>query len=118
MLLAIFSTVWYFISFVSEAGSYGSCFMMGLGCGYLSVFVTSTAEQFGTNLRVLVTATVTNFMRGSVTLLIPFHLWMENKLNFTLTASLVITGCIVWTLAIISTILLKETYGKDLNYTE
>ncbi|MBK7389868.1 MAG: hypothetical protein IPI23_12615 [Bacteroidetes bacterium] len=81
-------------------------------------FVTATAEHFGTNLRVLVSATVTNFMRGSVTLLIPFHLWLESRFNFTLTSSLIITGILVWSLALTSTLLLKETYGKDLNYTE
>jgi putative MFS transporter len=91
---------------------------MGLGCGYLSVFVTATAEHFGTNLRVLVSATVTNFMRGSVTLLIPFHLWLESQFEFSLAFSLIITGLLVWSLAITSTVLLKETYGKDLNYTE
>ncbi len=82
------------------------------------MFVTSTAEHFGTNLRVLVTATVTNFMRGSVTLLIPFHLWLESSFNFTLSESLIFTGSIVWLLAIFSTAMLSETYGKDLNYQE
>ena len=92
--------------------------MMGLGCGYLSVFVTSTAEHFGTNLRVLVTATVTNFMRGSVTLLIPFHLWLEKDFNFSLSSSLIFTGCLVWIMALTATIMLSETYGKELDYQE
>jgi len=118
MLFAILSTAFFFISFAGGAGSYLSCFFMGLGCGYLSVFVTSTAEHFGTNLRVLVTATVTNFMRGSVTLLIPFHLWLEHNLDFTLSASLIITGSLVWLFAIISTVRLSETYGKKLDYVE
>ncbi len=118
MLFAIASTIYFFTGFSQGMGSYISCFMMGLGCGYLSVFVTTTAEHFGTNLRVLVTATVTNFMRGSVTLLIPFHLWLENKINFTLTGSLIITGSIVWLLAIISAMRLSETYGKELDYVE
>jgi putative MFS transporter len=118
MLLAILSTAFFFIQIADGTGSYFLCFMMGLGCGYLSVFVTSTAEHFGTNLRVLVTATVTNFMRGSVTLLIPFHLWLESNFDYSLSKSLVITGGIVWMLALISTILLAETYGKDLNYQE
>jgi MFS transporter, putative metabolite:H+ symporter len=118
MLVAIASTALYFRQFAEGYGSYFLCFMMGLGCGYLSVFVTSTAEHFGTNLRVLVTATVTNFMRGSVTLLIPFHLWLEHGFSFTLSESLIATGSIVWLLALISTMLLSETYGKDLNYQE
>jgi hypothetical protein len=91
---------------------------MGLGCGYLSVFVTSTAEHFGTNLRVTVTATVTNFMRGAVTLLIPLHQWIENKFNYSLTQGLATTGIIVWILALIPTLLLPETYGKNLEFIE
>jgi putative MFS transporter len=118
MLLAIAATVYFFSGFENSNKNYISCFLMGLGCGYLSVFVTATAEHFGTNLRVLVSATVTNFMRGSVTLLIPFHLWLESQFEFSLAFSLIITGILVWSLAITSTVLLKETYGKDLNYTE
>lgn len=118
MVLAIASTGALFFEFIIQQQNYLLCFLMGLGCGYLSVFVTTTAEQFGTNLRVLVTATVTNFMRGSVTLLIPFHLWLENKMDMTLTSSLIFTGAIVWILALVSVVALKETYGKDLNYTE
>ncbi|MBL0339926.1 MAG: MFS transporter [Bacteroidetes bacterium] len=118
MSIAVLATVFYFYFFHNGIGSYVLCFLMGLGCGYLSVFVTTTAEQFGTNLRVLVSATVTNFMRGSVTLLIPFHLWLENSMGTTLTLSLIITGVVVWSLAILSTLLLSETYGKDLNYQE
>jgi uncharacterized membrane protein YdcZ (DUF606 family) len=91
---------------------------MGLGCGYLSVFATTVAEQFGTNLRVLATATVTNFMRGSVTLLIPFHLWLERSFALGTTAALLWTGALVWSMGIAATLWLPETYGKDLDYAE
>ncbi len=118
MAIAILSTVLFFQLLHTGTGSYFLCFAMGLGCGYLSVFVTTTAEHFGTNLRVLVTATVTNFMRGSVTLLIPLHLWMENSLNMSLTLSLVITGVLVWSLALLSTMWLPETFGRNLEFVE
>lgn len=91
---------------------------MGLGCGYLSVFVTTTSEHFGTNLRVTVTATVTNFMRGAVTLMIPFHIFIESKFGLTLTEGLMITGTIVWALALLSAFALPETYGKSMDFTE
>jgi membrane protein YdbS with pleckstrin-like domain len=91
---------------------------MGLGCGYLSVFVTSTAEQFGTNLRVTVTATVTNFMRGAVILLIPMHQGIQSYFGTSLSVGLIVTGIVVWSLALISVLALKDTFGKDLNYEE
>jgi hypothetical protein len=118
MLLAIAATTNYFLSFRSGAGSYVMCFVMGLGCGYLSVFATTTAEHFGTNLRVLATATVTNFMRGSVTLLIPFHLWLEDLFGLSIAGGLIVTGCLVWTLALTSAIALPETYGVEMDRTE
>ena len=118
MLLAMGATVLYFSAFASGAGNYAACFAMGLGCGYLSVFATATAEHFGTNLRVLVAATVTNFMRGSVTLLIPFHLWLERQFSIGAPTSLAITGAIVWTLALASALVLPETFGVELDRVE
>ena len=91
---------------------------MGFGCGYLSVFVTSTSEQFGTNLRVTITATVTNFMRGAVVLLIPLHQFIESFFKTNLTTGVAITGVIIWTLALLSIVLINETFGKNLNYIE
>ena len=93
-------------------------FFMGLGCGYLSVFVTSTAEHFGTNLRVTVAATVTNFMRGALVLLIPLHQLIEHTLHVSLTYGLALTGAIVWALALTSALILPDTFGKSLAFTE
>lgn len=118
MLLAIIATTVYFSAFRTGEGSYAACFAMGLGCGYLSVFATATAEHFGTNLRVLVTATVTNFMRGSVTLLIPFHLWIEHRFGLGTAGGLIITGCGVWALALASAFALPETYGLEMDRVE
>lgn len=118
MSLAIAATAWYFFSFGRGDANYIACLLMGLGCGYLSVFATATAEHFGTNLRVLVTATVTNFMRGSVTLLIPFHQWIERAFGLELSTGLVITGCIVWGAALLSAFWLPETYGTELDRVE
>jgi len=118
MSLAIVATILHFSKIFNAEDLAFTSFLMGLGCGYLSVFVTTTAEHFGTNLRVTVTATVTNFMRGAVTLLIPFHQWIEIQFNLSLTQGLIITGIIVWTFALIPTLLLPETYGKNLEFIE
>lgn len=118
MCLAILATIAHFSKIYSGASLYTTSLLMGLGCGYLSVFVTTTAEHFGTNLRVLITATVTNFMRGAVTLLVPLHTWMESTLGIGLIESLAITGIIVWTPALISAIALPDTFGKNLDYVD
>lgn len=118
MTLAIAATVLHFVRIYHSAPLEFTSFLMGLGCGYLSVYVTATAEHFGTNLRVLITATVTNFMRGAVTILVPLHLWLESAFALDLVESLMITGVLVWILAIASAIYLPETYGKNLDYVE
>lgn len=118
MLLGMIATAWFFQGMTAGTPLYTACFLMGLGCGYLSVFATTVAEHFGTNLRVLATATVTNFMRGSVTLLIPFHLWLENRFAMGTTHSLLWTGALVWTLGLAAAYWLPETYGRDLDHVE
>jgi len=118
MSLAIVFGFLHLVVMKSSSGLYLTSLGMGLGCGYLSVFVTSTAEHFGINLRVLTTATVTNFMRGAITILVPMHLALQSYFHFDIINSLLIIGAIVWALALISTIRLPETFGKDLNYIE
>ncbi len=118
MMVAILATGVFFLAFRAGTGSYAACFAMGLGCGYLSVFATATAEHFGTNLRVLVAATVTNFMRGSVTLLIPLHLWLEHRYALGTAQALIAVGGGVWTLALAAVLALPETYGRDLDFME
>lgn len=118
MTLAILATAAYLLAFRAGAGSYAACFAMGLGCGYLSVFATATAEHFGTNLRVLVTATVTNFMRGSVTLMLPLQAWLGAGLGLGKPMALLLTGALVWSLGLISALWLPETYGTDMDRVE
>ena len=118
MSLGILSTAYHFIRIDQGLQLTITSFLMGLGCGYLSVFVTSTAEHFGINLRVTVTATVTNFMRGALVLLIPLHQGIEHLFGLGLTGGLAITGCIVWALALVSALALSDTFGRSLAYTE
>ena len=118
MSIGILATTWHFIRIGQGLQLNITALLMGLGCGYLSVFVTSTAEHFGINLRVTVSATVTNFMRGAVVVLIPLHQGLENILGLTLTGGLAVTGCIVWALAFASALILPDTFGRSLAFTE
>ena len=118
MSLGILATIYHFARVAEGQQLNLTSFLMGLGCGYLSVFVTSTAEHFGINLRVTATATVTNFMRGALVLLIPLHQGIEHLFDLSLTAGLAITGGIVWALAMLSVILLPDTFGRNLDFVE
>jgi len=118
MMLAIIATAVHFYQLYHASPIYLTSLFIGLGCGYLSVFVTTTSEQFGTNLRVTVTATVTNFMRGAVTLLIPLRIFLQDAFTTNITTSLIVVGLLVWIPAITAVILLPETYGRDLKFLE
>lgn len=91
---------------------------MGLGCGYLSVYVTTVSELFGTNLRVTATSGATNFMRGSVALLLPLNAYLQKQLGISMSLALVLVGIVVWALALLSLKRIDETFGRELDFVE
>lgn len=118
---AFLSTVFFFIStgiFPDAVLLKTATFLMGLGCGYLAVFVTTVSESFGTNLRVTATSTVTNFMRGAVTLLIPLRGWLAGMFSLSLLSSLLVVGAIVYLLAFLSVFRIADSFGRQLDFTE
>lgn len=95
---------------------YTFCFNIGLFAGFWAVFITISAEQFGTNLRSTVATTVPNFVRGAV---IPMTLLFKLlKSQYSLVTSMSIIGSVVMFFAIWSTLKLEETFHKDLDYFE
>ena len=95
---------------------YAVCVLLGLSTGYWAVFVTSAAEQFGTNLRATVTTTVPNFVRGAV---VPMTLlYKELRGPLGKVEGALVVGAGVLALAAVALWLLDETYGKDLDYVE
>lgn len=95
---------------------YGLCFLLGTGTGFWGLFVTMASEQFGTNMRSTVTTTVPNFVRGAF---VPI-LWGFKQFNelYGLIDAALIMGIICTVLALVSTLLVKETFEQDLDYIE
>ncbi|MHA8065946.1 MFS transporter [Aquirufa sp. ROCK2-A2] len=90
--------------------------LLGFFAGYWAVFVTSSSEQFGTNLRATVTTTVPNFVRGA---LIPISLLFKFLIpSLGLLNAAFVVGVLCFSLAIWSITQLSESFGKSLNYTE
>ena len=118
MTIAVLGTALHFYQLYHSSAIYFTSLLIGCGCGYLSVFVTATSEHFGTNLRVTVTATVTNFMRGAVTLLIPLRIFIQDTFHVSLSISLLVVGLLVWIPAIVAAARMPETYGRDLDFVE
>lgn len=100
----------------SSAAFYSLCIGLGFGSGYWAVFVTSAAEQFGTNLRATVTTSAPNFVRGSVVLL---TMSFQNlKPSIGLLQSALVVGIVSFIVAGFSLWGLEETFGKELDYLE
>ncbi len=55
---------------------YTLIFLMGIGMGYWTVFVTIAAESFGTNLRATAAVTVPNFARGFLVPITGLFTWL------------------------------------------
>ncbi|HYO21108.1 MAG TPA: MFS transporter [Flavisolibacter sp.] len=106
--------------FMQKEGSahrmYLICGGLGFGTGFWAIFVTMAAEQFGTNLRATAATTVPNMVRGSLPLIILLFKNLRASMSYT-TAGM-ITGAIVMVITLVAAAFTKETFGKDLNYTE
>lgn len=120
---------WWYLATTnkSEALTYLQCSMLGFTAGYWAVFVTTSAEQFGTNLRATVATTVPNFVRGALApALLAFRFFATGGLpevgavyeNRPLASSAFIVGVFTFAVAIVGWMFLRESYGKELEYLE
>ncbi len=114
-----FTLVYFFAPIPSLILFYLTCGLLGLSCGYWAVFITISAEQFGTNIRSTVANTAPNFVRGMFFL-------MGVLLNFFIglfpphmnLAPILSVGAITFGLALLSLYYLEESFGRDLDYLE
>lgn len=116
LFTSVFIFLYLFVHGLSLSLFYSLCVLMGFSIGYWAVFVTTAAEQFGTNLRSTVTTTVPNFIRGSV---VPITLAFEAlRHSFGMIYSALVVGIICVVIALFALYHLKETFGRDLNFLE
>jgi MFS family permease len=91
-------------------------FIIGLGQGYWTVFITMAAEQFGTNIRATVTTSVPNFVRAMV---VPMTLALSvMRHDLGLINSTIAVGAVVFLFAFVALYNLSDTYGRDIDFTE
>ena len=95
---------------------YTTTLFLGFGIGYWAMFVTISAEQFGTNLRATVATTVPNMVRGSVVLMTSLYGYVKGPLGVQVAARLV--GFLCFAIGIFSTLSSSERHNKDLNFLE
>lgn len=95
---------------------YARCAVVGFGCGFWVLLTTNAAEQFGTNLRATVATSVPNFVRGMLIPITFLYELLRPELGLVPAAGVIGIGCAV--VAIVSSIVLPEKFGTDLNYVE
>ena len=101
---------------LSLSGFYALCFGLGVAAGYWALFVINAAEQFGTNIRATVTTTAPNFVRGAVPLMSLSFLAVSKQYDMMNAARIVGVGTVI--IAVISLLVLRETFAVDLDYVE
>ncbi len=116
--ITIVFTVLFFLQPGNNAKMfYLICAGLGYGAGFTVVYITMSAEQFGTNLRASAAISIPNMVRGALPLIIVLFKFNRSLFDNYVTGAWV-TGAILFAIAIPSAMLLEETYGKDLDYIE
>jgi MFS transporter, putative metabolite:H+ symporter len=109
-------TAYFLLGGASLAGYYALCCALGWASGYWAIFITMSAEQFGTNLRATAATTAPNFVRGAA---VPLTLaFRELGPHIGMRAAAAILGTLSLLIAALSLRHLDETYGKDLDFVE
>ncbi|MDB4924985.1 MFS transporter [Mucilaginibacter sp.] len=113
----VFTLLYFFQSGGSPAWFYFICAGLGYGAGLNVVYITSSVEQFGTNLRASAGISIPNMVRGTLPLMLLLFKFTRGIFHNYLTGGWV-TGLIVFAIGITAAWFLDETYGKDLDFME
>jgi predicted MFS family arabinose efflux permease len=103
----------------SATNMYLLCMGLGFGSGISVLYITMSAEQFGTNLRATAAISIPNLVRGCLPLiLILFQFLRREGMTGNYVTGAWITGLIIMIIGFISVIYTRETFGKDLEFIE
>src|SRR5258706_2240028 len=116
LLTLAFVLHYIYLPFHSTVYFYVACFLLGVGTGYWSVFVTIAVAQFRTHLRSTSATTTPNFIRGTVVPITLSFKYLRSGMGI-LNGALVV-GLITIAIALIALRAIDETYGRDLNFLE
>lgn len=117
-------TVFIAIFFITKGGGsaasmYLLCMGLGFGAGISVLYITMSAEQFGTNLRATAAISIPNLVRGFLPLMSLLFQFLRSGAVFNnyITGAWVV-GIIVMACSWIAVYYTKETFGKDLDFIE
>ncbi len=108
--------LYFFLSGLTVDQFYSLCFAMGISVGYWAMFVTISAEQFGTNLRATVATSTPNFVRGS---LVPLSaIFVALKPGMGVWSAGLAVGILVMSISVWGWWNIQETFHQNLDFIE
>jgi MFS transporter, putative metabolite:H+ symporter len=117
IITIIFTALYFLQSGGSATTFYIICAGLGYGTGFTVVYITMSAEQFGTNLRASAAISIPNMVRGVLPLIILLFKFTRGFFDSYITGGW-ITAVILFTIALTAAWFTEETFGKDLNFLE
>lgn len=115
-VFAIFMVLFFMQNSSSPAWFYFICAGLGFGCGISVLYITTSAEQFGTNLRASAATSITNNVRGFTPLLLLLFQAIRNITGYITGAWMIGIG--VMLISFTALYYTKESFGKDLDFVE
>jgi len=113
----LFTVAYFLQDHGTPEAFYIICAGLGYGTGFTVVYITMSAEQFGTNLRASAAISIPNVVRGALPLIILLFKFMRDVTGDYITGAWT-TGAILFSIGIIAAGFLEETFGKDLDFLE
>jgi MFS family permease len=107
----------------SATNMYLLCMGLGFGSGISVLYITMSAEQFGTNMRATAAISIPNMVRGFLPLMLLLFKTIREQLSATqndynyVTAAWIV-GIIIVVIGFFAVLFTKDTFGKELNFVE
>jgi len=114
----VFLILFFLQDHSSAAWFYFICAGLGFGSGISVLYIITSAEQFGTNLRASAASSITNFVRGFTPLLLFIFAQLRGVKAVGYINGAWIIGIAVMLISLTALYFTKETYGKDLDFIE
>jgi MFS transporter, putative metabolite:H+ symporter len=102
----------------SPAWFYFICAGLGFGSGISVLYIITSAEQFGTNLRASAATSITNFVRGFTPLLLLIFSQLRNYDSIGYLKGAWMIGIAVMLISLSALYFTRESYGKELDFVE
>lgn len=101
---------------VTIEGFYFRCSLLGLGLGYWTLLITTSAELFGINIRATAATSIPNIARAwSIPFTLVFTSYLKPSLG--LINGALVVGLFALFLSIFSVMMLKETFENNTDFT-